>query len=358
MIWKQERKKLIKHPIMWCLFGVFMIFNAFLLWGNVGELFLELQMAHEEVLENGIDEQFYQESLKQYDELDMNSVKTLKQELYQYYPTGSYKEFIDKRYEKLNERVEEIVESKEAEGIVYPGSVYRLHNKLYVKVLRWIFLEMGFFVVVAVLFIMDYERINRTIPVTYTSKAGRKLQGIKWCAGMLEGVGFGCILLVMTLLVWFMLIPYKGFWNTSVSAALMTEPRGILTYPFITFSKMTIMQYLIATILVGICLVVIVGMIAGVVQLFTHNSYLSFICIVLFLMASLFVSGYSTQSWLDIFLSWNPADLWYRMGNWFMEGSLVSNFEGAEIINIAVQFGFWGIIGKLAYQRFIKIDLF
>lgn len=356
MIWKQEMKKLIKHPMMWCLLGVFLVFNGFLFWGNIGDSFQELQMAHKEVLDGGMDEGFYQEKLSLYDTLDMTDVKELKQELYQYKPTGSYKKFIDERYEKLNERVEEIVESKEAEGFVYPGSVYRLHNRFYVQVLRWVFLEIGLMVVFAVLFIMDYERTNRTISLTYTSKIGRKLQGIKWCAGMTTGIGFGGIVLGVTLWVWYQMIPYEGFWNTSVSAALMTEPRGILTYPFITFYKMTILQYLLATIAVGIFLVVIVGIIAGVIQMLINNSYLSFICIVLFLMAGLCIAGYSTQSWFDIALSWNPADLWYRMGNWFMEGSLVSNFEGAEMISLAVQAGVWGGFAKLAYQRFMRKD--
>ncbi len=358
MIWKYEAKKIVRHPMMWSLLGIFLVFNAFLLWTNIGEIGEELQEAHEHILEYGIDEAFYQDSLSKYDTLDMVAIKELKQEMYQYNPTGSYRKFIDRRYEKLNERVLEIVEDGEAEGIVYPGSVYRLHNKLYAKVLRWVFLEIGFLVIFASLFLMDYERMNKTIAVTYIGNVGRKLQWIKWCTGMMIGIGFGIMVLGVTLFAWYRTIPYKDFWNTSVSAALMTEPRGILTYPFITFHKMTILQYLLATIAVGILLVVIIGMIAGVIQMLTNNSYVSFICMVLIFMTGLCITGYSTESWFDIVLSWNPADMWYRIGNWFMEGNLVSNFEGAEMISAAVQAGVWGIFGRLAYQKWMNQDLY
>lgn len=356
MIWKREWKKLLKHPMMWCLFGIFMMFNGFLLWEVIGDDGEVLRGMHEELLTDGVDEAFYQEKENLYDSLDMIEVKNLKQEMYHYYPTGHYKEFIDKRYERLNERVKEIIQNKEADGISYPGSIFRLHNKLYVKVLRWVFLEMGLLILFAVLFLMDYERMNRTTGLVYSSTIGRRLQWIKWCVGVWTGIGFGVLLLGIMLMIWFLLIPYQGFWDTSVSSAIMAEPRGMLLYPFITFHKMTIAQYLLATILMGVLLVFIIGMMVGVVQLITNNSYFSFILIVLFFMAGLCISGISTESWLDIVISWNPADLWYRMGSWFMEGSLVSSFEGAEITNVIVLVVFWLIVGKKAYQYFMKKD--
>lgn len=259
MIWKQEEKKLIKTPMLWSLFVFFLLCNGMLLWGNIGDIREELQQVHGEVLEHGIDEDIYQESLSRYDLLDMVEIKELKQELYQYYPSGSYQKFVDKRYEALNVRVQEIVESGEAEGITYMGMTYRLHNKLYTKVLRWVFLEMGILTVVAVLFLMDYERFHHTVSVIYATHIGRKVQWIKWCVGMLTGLGMGLVLLGLVLTAWFWLIPYEGFWNTSISAALMTEPRGIMTYPFITFCKMTILQYLLCVIVIGIFLVVLMG---------------------------------------------------------------------------------------------------
>lgn len=356
MIWKQEFRKLICHPMLWCILCVFLSFNGFLLWVNIGDYVSEIQMVHNEILNNGINPEYYEGSLSRYDALDMEEIKEMKQEMYRYYPTGSFKDFIDTRYEKLNERVEEIVANGEHEGNVYPGELYRLHKKLYVNVLRWGFLEMGLLVVFAVLFIMDYERIQGTIAITYASNVGRKVQCIKWCVGILTGIGVGGVLLALTLGVWFLLIPYAEFWDISMSAALLTEPRGILVYPFITFHKMTIVQYLVATILVGVLLVVILGLIAGIIQLCINNSYLSFVGIALMLLIGLYLWGYSTATWFDIVLSWNPTVLWYTMGNYFMEGNLASNFDGAEIVSLSVQGISCFVIGRMAYKKFIKSD--
>ena len=356
MIWKLEFRKLVCHPMLWSMLCVFLIFNVFLLWINIGDYALEMQMVHDEILSGGISQDYYKESLKRYDVLDMEEIKEMKQEMYRYYPSGSFKAFIDTRYKKLNERVEEILSGDEHEGNAYPGEIYRLHKTLYANVLRWVFLEMGLLVVFAVLFIMDYERIQGTVAVTYASYIGRKIQCVKWCVGIWSGIIVGAILLLLTLGAWFLLIPYDGFWDISMSAALLTEPRGILMYPFITFHKMTIAQYLAATIFVGVLLVVLLGVIAGILQLFINNSYFSFVGIALLLFSGLYIWGYSTVSWFDIVLSWNPTVLWYTMGNYFMEGNLASNFEGAEVISLMVQFITCFIVGRLMYCKFLRRD--
>lgn len=356
MIWKAECKKLIKHPMIWCLFIIFIMININLIWKNIGEDLKTLHVTYEVIQNDEIDDSYYLKMRQIYESLDMTEVLKRKQQLYHYYPEGSYKNFIEERYERLNERVDEIIETREADGKVYPGSIFRLHNKLYVKILRPVFIELGFLILFAILFIMDYERMNNCSDLVYSSGKGRKIQLIKWGSGIVVGLGFGIMILAITLFIWFSMIEFKGFWYISISSALMTEPRGTFIYPFITFNKMTIQQYLIATILTGILLVIIVGMITGVVQILLKNSYMSFIAVLIFLLIGLSLSGHSTVSWLDVVLSWNPSDLWYRVGNWFMEGSLVSNFKGAEIISISVQMVSWGIIGKLSYQKFLKTD--
>ena len=356
MIWKQEVKKLIKHPLMWSLLVICLMFNMLLIWENIGNFQKELPLVHKEILEHGIDEQIYKESLNRYDGLDMVEMKNFKQEIYQYQPTGSYKKFIDKQYEALNKRVEEIVTSGEAEGMTYVGVLYRLHSSFYANMLRWVFLEMGLFIVFAILFLMDYERIHYTSAIVYSTNIGRKSEWIKWCVGMAVGLGIGLLLLFIMCIIWFRLIPYEGFWNTSISAALMTEPRGILLYPFITFQKMTILEYLFSTIVIGVFLVLILGMIAGIIQIQFQYSYLSFGGVVLLLLIGLNVSGYATQTWFDVVLSWNPANLWFRTGYWFMEGNLGSDFKGAEVVSVVVQLVVCGMIGRLGYSRFLKKD--
>ena len=74
------------------------------------------------------------------------------------------------------------------------------------------------------------------------------------------------------------------------------------------------------------------------------------------LLSGLYVWGFSTATWFDIVLSWNPTVLWYTMGNYFMEGNLASNFEGAELISLMVQFIVCLVVGRVMYCKFLRRD--
>lgn len=356
MIVKQEIKKLCAHPMMWCLLILCFFVNLLLLWSSLNECYKELPKVHDAILQQGVEEEFYQERLSIYDTLDMVQIKEMKEEMLDYHPKGSYKRFIDQRYKRLNQRVRDIVKDGEAEQLIYPGIVYRLHHHLYVKLLRWILLEMAVLMAFCVLYLMDYERIQRTMDIVYTSSVGRRLQYIKWGSGIMAGLGFGMVLMLATLAVWFSLVPYQGFFGVSMSAALMAEPRGILLYPFITFRKLTVLQYLLLTLIVGVLLVIIVGILTGVFQLFLKNSYLSFLMEVILLLGCIALWGQSSTSWFDVAATWNPAVLWWRVGTWFMEGDVGTSFEGMEVISILVQGLLYGCLGRIGYKRFLVSD--
>lgn len=354
---RQEIRKLCRHPVMWCLLILCFSFNLLFIWSNIDEYASELGEVHDVILTKGVDEAFYKESLAIYNNLDMIQIKEMKEEMQNYHPEGSFKRFVEHRYERLNQRVKEIISNGEAKQMVYPGIVYRLHHKLYVKLLRWVFLEMALLIVFCVLYLMDYERLHRTTDIVYASTVGRRLEAIKLRSGMVAGLGFGILLLLATLVVWFCLVPYQGFLGVSISAALMTEPRGAgMMYPFITFRKLSILQYLLLTLVVGMVLVVIVGVLAGAIQFVLKNSYLSFVTEVLFLLTCLALWGQSSASWLDIAATWNPAVLWWRMGTWFMEGDVGTSFEGMEALSILVQGLIYGGLGRIGYKRFLISD--
>lgn len=356
MIVKQEMKKLCRHPMMWCLLILCFFLNLLLLWSNLNEFYKELPTVHDDIIENGVEEEFYKNCLSIYDTLDMVEIKNMKEEMTDYHPKGSYKRFIDRRYERLNQRVKEIVKDGEAEQMIYPGIVYCLHNRFYAELLRWILLEMAILMAFCVLYLMDYERIHRTTDIVYASAVGRRLQYIKWGSGILAGLGFGILLLLATLFIWFALVPYRGFFEVSMSAALMTEPRGILLYPFITFHKLTVLQYLLLTLAVGVLLVLMIGLLTGTIQLFVKNSYLSFVIEAVLLLGCLVLWGKSSTSWFDVAATWNPAVLWWRTGTWFMEGDVGTSFEGMEPLSILVQGLLYGCLGRIGYKRFLVSD--
>lgn len=356
MIWRYEIRKILRNPILWTFLGLCFLFNLLLICSELAGSGPELEEVHDILLEDGTDEKFYEEYLALYDDLDMNDIKELKEELADYHPAGSYGRFIDRLYETLNERVEEIKSGGEAEGIIYPGYDYRLYSRFF-GIFRILLLEMAVIMVMAVLYLMDYERINHTSDLTCMSCTGRSLFLIKWISGMAVGMFSGLALLAGTITFWFIRVPYEGFWDVSVSAAMMAEPRSILYYPFITFQEMSVRSYLLSAAGMGLVLVLVCGLLAGGIQMLLKNSYLSFLAeaVLLFL---LFAAGFvSTATWADVLKIFNPSILWYCCSSWFMEGDFGISFPGAEIIGGCVQCILAGSIGYAGYAGFRKSDI-
>ena len=359
MIWKYETKKVLKNPVIWGLFCFFLFINGFLIWTNLDGIWGEICDVSVLLQEEGSDalnETYLQELKKQYDSLDMMEIKETKENLYNYQATGIFEKFIDSNYTKLQERVEEIKANGEVDDVTYPGEAYRLHTKLYAKIFRAILLEMGIFVVLCILYLMDYERLQKTSSLVYSTHTGRKIQVFKWSAGLLSGLGIGCGLMAITLAAWFLSVPYKGFWNCSVSAALAMEPREMLAYPFITYEKMTILEYLIASILFGLLLLIVLGILTGVVQFLLKNSYFAVLAIVILLLGDLYLTTISFGSVWDLVVSWNLAYLWSSSGAWFMENNLIDSFQGAQVVNAGIQLVVFGGLWSLLYKRFQKKD--
>ena len=103
-------------------------------------------------------------------------------------------------------------------------------------------------------------------------------------------------------------------------------------------------------------LVLLIGLLTGVLQIFVKNSYLSFLIEGILLLGCLALWGQSSASWLDIAATWNPAVLWWRTGTWFMEGDVGTGFEGMEAFSILVQGLVYGCIGRIGYKRFLVSD--
>ncbi len=359
MIWRYEGKRIVKNPMIWVLFCFFLVINGLLIWTNLNDCWTEIRQVSKLLNQEGvqaIDENYYQKLLSQYDSLDMISLKEYKQGLYNYHGNGLFQEFIDANYARLQERVEEIRADGEAEDLMYPGQIYRLHTKLYVKILRPLLLEMGLLVMLCILFLMDYERINKTTDLVYSSNIGRTIQKKKWFCGLVSGLGISAMLMLVTLGTWFSLIPYKGFWKSSVSAALAMEPRGIIVYPFITYEKMTVLEYLIASIVFCFLFLIVLGIFTGVVQFFLKNSYFSVLTIVILLLGAMYGNTISFGNVLDLILSWNLAYLWSTNGAWFMENNLFDSFHGAAAVNVGVQLLILSFLWRLFYKKFQRED--
>lgn len=349
---KKEWKKLICQPALIGLLLIFIVFNGVNIWltFSYSGLVDELKEYHKMILaekekktEDSQSLQIYAQyktdadSVKAlYDNLDIIAIKEEKQSLSNYYPTGSFQRFIDNNYEKLQKRIEQIKQTKEGESGFYHGVAYQIHSTLYGDILKPIILEMVVMMSLSVLLLMDYERIHKTKDIVTVTKTGRNIVLIQATVGISTGVLCGVILLVMALLLFFSQVSFAGLWDVPVSASMMAEPRIVWYYPYITFWKISVLEYLLLSLVVIIVIAVLCGIFTVVLQLLLQNGYLVFVLQCL-LMVGTYVSIFEkTQTWLDVLICMNPVCLWLTCGAWFMENDITLSFTGSEFYSIGL----------------------
>lgn len=290
---------------------------------------------------------FYEQYKKDYSDiytkLNMNDIKNMKEDMSKFYPSGSYKKFIDNNYKRLQKRVEDIIASNDTDADFYPGDSFQIHGKLY-KIIERCIIEMMLMMCFSILYLMDFERINKTEDIVFSSSAGRKNMWIKWCAGTCNGLIFSVMIIAASLAMFFAFVPMKGLMDVPISSYMVMESSGVWEYPFISFVRLTIIQELILNIFTAFLLVLLAGVIAGAIHIFVDSSYISMISIAVYFIG-LMGFGLTVQSadWIKTFSCMNPAVLWLCCGRWFIENDIAVSFAWSEFWNLGV----WGIMAML-----------
>ena len=216
---KIECKKIITHPFLWIVWVTFVLFQLFQIYGYVGNSFMQqnLQNMYTAVLDAGVapeeaarnagkevtaaekesheyneksemdrqgtyGESEYREAYEDYrstyggmyDNLDMMKILEKKQEMYNYHPKGNMQQFLEDNYRKLQFRVEAIRSTEENSYGFYPGNQYKIHSILYGHIWKSLILEGAVLMMLSVLFLMDYERINKTRDIVIATVAGKE----------------------------------------------------------------------------------------------------------------------------------------------------------------------------------------
>lgn len=363
---KKEFFKLIKSTFIWFVFLAFFLLNTVIIYSYVGEKSIrqEMRKMHETILEYGVNLQdvspkeqvqtktattntedktdymeFYQSYLEtygtMYDNLDMMDILKQKERMYDYHPTGAYGKFINENYEKLQKRVEEIKQSGEDDYGFYPGMVYNIHGFLYGKIGKKLLLEMTVLVILSILFLMDYERIHKTRNLVLVTHTGKQVMRTKALMGLLGGLLYSLLLMAGTYGYFFFHVSFIGLWKVPVASNLITEARGQLTYPFITFWRLSEANYLLLTLLVFMGILLLAAGLSIAIQMLLQNSYLTFLVQCLLFMSLELFAYWNTATFFDVVKAvCNPVVLWITCGAWFMENELSLSFAGNEFLCI------------------------
>lgn len=362
-----EIKRLMRMPILWGLLVVFIGFDVFMVYTESGyrdiredtfgiyDLILsrsnldtdnQTSISQDKNEYEKMYDDYIRDCICIYDRLDMHGVKEMKENMLNFHPTGAYKTFIDRNYDKLDLRVAEIIESGDYRADFYPGDIFKVHKRLY-TLLKIISMEAIIITCLSILYIMDIDRLCDTRSLVFSSKLGRSSIIIKFYAGLLFGT-LQCAILFSTGICAFVIFtPLSKLWGIPVSSAMVMESSGLWEYPFITFVRLDIGTELLLAITSVIILNALLGLIAGAIQLFTHNSYISMLLVSLGFVALLAAPlAARSQTVFKTAVLLNPAVMWQYCGRWFIEHNPALSFAWGEFWTI----GIWSTIGIVAFM--------
>ena len=184
-------------------------------------------------------------------------------------------------------------------------------------------------------YLLNYEEIYVTHQNIYSSKRGRSIIFFKSIASIIATVLVSIIISVVTLFVFFYKIPHLwSFLQSSVSSAMATENRMIV-YPFITWVKMSQLQYLFATLVLMIVYTILASLITFALSFVSKNTFINIILtiIVYFIFFAIWF-GFPNETVLSFIQAFNPSIAMYNFKSWFMEFVLspMTSYQGYETI--------------------------
>lgn len=362
-IFFMECKKLLYNPLLLIALVTFFLINVLVVQNAYGssEDQKSIQKMYQ-VLQNKEDTEDYVSYKKEYgnlyQNLDMIEIMKRKEQIENYRPTGAYQKFIENNYKKLQGRVNEIKKSDAVQADYYPGLVYKVHSTLFGKLGKNLLNEIVILAFLSVLYLMDYERVQKTFDQVLVTKIGKQLMQLKAAGGILGGIFYSSLLMLASYGYFLWKLPLKGLMNVPVSACMVAEARMKMFYPFVTFWNVNIAQYLLLTVLVFLIVTILAGLLAVAVWYLIKNSYLVFLVLGIMLMGSVLLTVHNTKTFLDILLFvCNPGVLWITCGAWFMENDIALSFAGNEfwilgVCGIVIALMLWG-----EFKHFQKWEL-
>lgn len=345
MFFRSEIRKIFRFRIFWIMIAACLLFNGFIIINGCSftgkgtsiinsYVRIGAQPAEDEWNFCGDFDDAKQNAVHQYyDRLD---IKALLEQvgLGVSRQSDGLRRFTNKIYDGVEKRIEEIKADGEAEQEYYVGTTSGLHNTLYGTVLYLVLWESTAIAILITAYIMNYEEIFHTNQNVYSSKKGREIVFSKGLAGA-AATGTASILLIgVTLLVFFIRVPHLGsFWHSSASSAMATEPRGILLYPFITWIKMSQIQYLLAVVALMLVYALLASLITFVFSFLSSNAFINaaFTALTYLIFFAVWF-GFSNETILSAIQVFNPSMAMYSMVGWFMEFVLnpMTSYPGYE----------------------------
>lgn len=243
--------------------------------------------------------------------------------------TGDAANFVQSNYRDFGHRFEELIANGEHKNLYFQGLSYRTHSLLFGDIIKACIMEIMIIVVLGMVFLVNYERENKTLGLVVASKRGRRIITDKLQVGLVFSILVTSIILGITLIAYFNVFDYSEVWNVPISSVFNVEESG----PFLSWYNLSIKEYLMISIGIVLILALLSSGLAFLVGSLLKSSYKSFFLFwilfgVLFMLSSIF----KNDSILKVLSNFNISVLSLNPKWWLMEaGPLIGSKHYVDI---------------------------
>ncbi|MGM8363947.1 hypothetical protein ACLIBG_00565 [Virgibacillus sp. W0181] len=271
--------------------------------------------------------------------------------------TGKKADNIIKKYEKVQKVIDQKAENGDALSFYFGTQTPYVHSTLFGLIFMLIIAEVCLIGLFLGIFSTTFEKINGTESVVYASNIGRKIIWKKlnavWIGTLLTSV----VVVGMSLTIFFLQFDFSGVWFDYVSSGF-NYAVGEFGKPFITWNRLTVVQYLWATIALTIGLAICFALIGFTAGIFVRNSYTTFLISVIIL-GGLFVVKYlfPIGSTVRAMLGMTPVWLWKTSHEWFTDGGADIIWKYYETIGLSASFLGLSLLILIGTKVFAKKEI-
>lgn len=230
---------------------------------------------------------------------------------------------IEDKYALLEGRVEHLARTGAAMDFYAGPATYDAHGLLFGTLVPAAVAEGALVAMLGAVHLLGCEQQARTAAVVYASRVGRRLVCVKTAAALTVGVACYALVVAVTLAILTARWDFAGVWDASVSSQFNVIVEGMVARPFVTWVDFTVVQYLAASLALGVLLVLACGIAASIAGVLAGNAYraalgLAAVLVGAFTASQLLPSAgwWVTSSLLDLLV----VRVWARARLWFTDG--------------------------------------
>ena len=264
------------------------------------------------------------------------------------------------KYEKVGARVAHLASADAALDLYAGPATHDSHQFLFGTLLHAVVGEGGVLAMLAALYLLGFESMQHTEPLTYSTRTGRRLHRTKLFAACLSSLVLYGLLLLPTLGLYFSLWDYSGVWSASVSSQFNYIIELLAVKPFLTWADFTVAGYLTASVALGGLLVLVSCLMAALLGTLIPHTYGSALFLILIWAGMMGAAAVASNAklWILYFITTlQPLLLWFNQGGWFTELGINAVWPWHEVWGTFLSLLLWGGGVWAALRRFDRKDL-